>query len=322
MNVRHALAIATLGAALAAAPTAAADHARVDYTDTFSTRTPGAPAGRTFTADFFSTADPAAKPPAITHVRVELPEGARFDTSAVTRCTAADAQIVAQGRAACEEGSRVGSGVIVVDTGLPEPDRMLTSDFTLFNARDALILLAEERKNGTRVVVRGVIRERTFDLDVPPLPGTPPEGGANRREVITAGPAMGAGGSWLTTPPTCPADGAWVLKTTWTFRNGEQVTRESRSPCDGAARPAAAQRLTFFRSQRARAGRGGTLRLRSADATRAVIAISRGGQVLRRQSVQLRAGLNRVGLPALARGRYGLTVTTPGAERKATLRVR
>jgi hypothetical protein len=322
MNRRSTIALGMVAAGLAAAPPAQADHVRVDYTDFFSTRTPGAPAGRTFTADFFSTADPNAKPPPLTHVHVDLPEGARFNTDAVAQCTATDAQVIAQGASACPEGSRLGGGVIVVDTGFPEPDRMLTSDFTLFNARDALILMAQNRRNGARLAIRGVVRERTFDLDVPPLPGTPPEGGANKHEVITAGPATGAGGSWLTTPPTCPDDGAWILKTTWTFRGGEQVTRESRSPCDATATAAPQQRITFFRRQRARAGRDGALRLRVARAARATVQIKRGGQALLRQSVQLNAGLNRIGLPALRRGRYLLTVTADGTTRRARLTVR
>jgi hypothetical protein len=321
-TARHTITLGVLAAGLAAPAGASAGHAHVEYTDAFSTRTPGAPAGRTFTADFFDSADPAAKPPPLTHVRVELPEGARFDTSAVPQCTATDAEIVAQGAAACEEGSRIGGGVIDVDTGFPEPERTLTSDFTFLNARDALILIAQDRKNGARLVLRGVIRERTFDLDVPPLPGTPPDGGANRHEVIKIDPATGPGGAFLTTPPTCPADGAWVLKTTWTFRGGEEVTRESRSPCVAAVPPRAAQWLTFFRRQHARAGRSGRLRLRAASATQATLEISRGGQVLRRGSVRLRAGLNRVRLPALGRGRYGLRVETGSARREATLIVR
>ena len=311
-----------LAVGLLAPAAASAGQARVEYTDAFSTRTPGSAAGRTFTADFFDAGDPQAKPPPVSHVHVLLPEGARFNTDAVPQCTATDAQIVAQGPSACEDGSQVGDGVIVVDTGAPEPDRMLTSDFTFLNARDSLILVAQERKNGARIVVRGTIGERTFDLDVPPLPGTPPEGGANRNERIFIDPATGPGGAFLTTPPTCPADGAWVMQTTWTFRGADPVTRESRSPCDPAKPGAAQQRLTFFRRQRARAGRSGELRLRAARATRGTVEIARGGQVLRRQGVDLNAGLNRVGLPPMSRGRYLLAVKSDGMTRRASLTVR
>jgi hypothetical protein len=316
------IALGAVAAGLAVPATAAADRARVEYTDAFSTRTPGSAAGRTFTAEFFDAADPNAKPPPVAHVHVDLPEGARFNTNAVPQCPATDAQVMAEGAAACPAGSRIGGGEIVVDTGFPEPHRTLTSDFTLFNAREAVILMAQDRESGGRVVVRATVRERTLDLDVPPLPGAPPDGGASRRERIVVDPATGPGGAWLTTPPQCPADGAWVMRTTWTFRNGEQQARESRSPCDAAPAAGPGQRITFFHRQRARAGRNGSLRLRARNATGATIAIGRGGQVLRRQGVRLRAGLNRVSLPALQRGRYSVVVTAAGVRRQATLVVR
>jgi hypothetical protein len=320
---RTTTALGVLGVALAAAPGAAqANHVRIQYGDTFTTRTPGAATGRTFSVDFFNAQDPNAKPAPLAHARYEMPPGSRFNTGALPRCTATDAQLMAQGASACEDGSRIGIGTVLIDSGFPEPNRTLTEDFTVFNAKDSVIALSQDRANGARVVLRGQVSERAIDLDVPPLPGTPPEGGANRSERFTYAAATGPGGAFLTTPPDCPADGAWVLRTIWTFRDGEQVTRESRTPCDARGGGAAAQRLTFFRRQRARAGRGGTLRVRAAAASRATVRISRGGQVLRRQSVTLRAGLNRIALPALGRGRYRLTVEAGGTTRAATLTVR
>ena len=117
---------------------------------------------------------------------------------------------------------------------------------------------------------------------------------------------------------------AWRLRATWTFRNGEKVTRESRSPCDSASAGGApaAQRLTFFRRQHARPGRAGSLRLRAARATEATVQITRGGDSVGRRTVRLRAGLNRIGLPAVARGRYTLVVSASGVKRQATLVVR
>ena len=320
---RTTTALGVLGVALAAAPGAAqANHVRIEYGDTFTTRTPGAATGRNFSVDFFNSQDPNAKPAPLAHARYEMPPGSRFDTEAIPQCTATDAQLIGQGPSACEEGSQIGLGTVLLDSGFPEPNRTLTEDFTVFNAKDAVIALSQDRGNGARVVLRGRVSERAIDLDVPPLPGTPPEGGANRSERFAYAPATGAGGAFLTTPADCPASGAWVLTTIWTFRDGEQVTRESRTPCDAPGGAAAAQRLTFFRRQRARAGRGGALRVRAAAASRATVRISRGGQVLRSQSVRLRAGLNRVALPALARGRYRLTVESGGVTRAATLTVR
>ena len=313
-----AIALACAGAA----DDAVAQKARVEYRDTFTTRTPGAPAGRIFDASIFDAADPDAKPPPLSHVRYEMPVGARFDTGAVQRCTASDAQIVAEGASACEPASKVGAGVVLIDSGLPEPDRILTEDFTVFNGNGDVIAMSQDRENGARVVLHAKVSERAIDLDVPPLPGTPPDGGANRQEHFDYAAATGPGGAFLTTPPTCPADGAWVLRATWTFRNGEKVTRESRTPCDAAGAGGGAptaQRLTFFRRQHARAGRAGSLRLRAARATQATVEITRGDRPVARRSVRLRAGLNRVALPAVGRGRYALVVTAAGIKRQATL---
>jgi hypothetical protein len=325
---RQMIALSALAAGLAApavADDAAAQKARVEYRDTFTTRTPGAPAGRTFDASIFDAADPDAKPPPLSHVRYEMPVGARFDTGAVPRCTASDAQIVAEGASACEPASKVGTGVVLIDSGLPEPDRILTEDFTVFNGNGDVIAMSQDRKNGARVVLHAKVSERAIDLDVPPLPGTPPDGGANRQEHFDYTAATGPGGAFLTTPPTCPADGAWVLTATWTFRNGEKVTRESRSPCDSAGAGGgapAAQRLTFFRRQHARAGRAGSLRLRAARATAATVTVTRGARTVARRSLRLRAGLNRIAVPAVGRGRYTVVVSASGVKREATLVVR
>jgi hypothetical protein len=225
---------------------------------------------------------------------------------------------------ACDPGTRLAGGVVLIDSGLPEPDRTLTEDFTLFNGRDSVIAMSQDRSNGARVVLHATVSERAFDLDVPPLPGTPPDGGANRREDFAYDAVTGPGGAFMTTPPSCPADGAWVLRTTWTFRNGEKVTRESRSPCDAksAGGVSQAQHVTFFRHQRARPGRAGTLRLRAAQPGAATVDVRRGTQVVSRRQPRLRAGLNRIALPALGRGRYGVVVTAAGAKRRATLVVR
>ena len=315
-------AVAVALACTGAADGAVAQQARVEYGDTFTTQAVGAPTGRTFDAKIFDAADPAAKPPPLSHVRYEMPVGSRFNTDAVPKCTASDAQIVAEGASACDPASKVGAGVVLIDSGFPEPNRLLTEDFTVFNGSGDVIAMSQDRGNGARLVLHAKVSERAIDLDVPPLPGTPPDGGANRQEHFDYTAATGPGGAFLTTPPTCPADGAWVLRATWTFRNGEKVTRESRSPCDAAGAGGPAQRVTFFHRQHARAGRTGALRLQAARASTATVEIAHGRQVLQRRGVRLRAGLNRITLPALGRGRYSLSVTAPGVKRAATLIVR
>src|SRR5215211_2991022 len=287
-----ALAAAVLAyAGTAAVDDAAAQQARVDYHDAFTTQEPGAPSGRHNVNDYGHASDPSAKSPALKHLTIELPPGARFDTAAVPRCTASDAEVAATEGSACPQGSQVGSEVYVVDTGFPEPNRFVTVDIKFFNERDGLIVFSQDRSAHSRVVNHAKLTASTYDLDYPPLPGTPPEGGVNKSEDATFTAATGPGGPFLTTPPSCPPEGYWTFHATFTYVNGEMHRRESRSPCKAGA---AAQRLTFFRRQHARAGARGTLRLRAAAAGTATLTIERGGRRVHRDSVRVHAGLNRL----------------------------
>ncbi len=313
---RSAVAAAAIACIATTSGDAVAQQARVDYRDVFTTQQPGAPSGRMLRNDYFHASGPEAKSPALKHLRIELPPGARFDTGAVQACTASDAEIAATRGGACPDDSALGTEVYIVDTGFPEPNRFVTVDIQFFNERGGIIVFTEDRSAGSRLVNHGKVTERTYDLDYPPLPGTPPEGGTNRSEDATFAAATGPGGAYLTTPPSCPAQGFWTFRATFTYVNGEEHVRESRSPC---AAGAAAQRITLFRRQRATAGERGRLRLRAAAAGRATLDIERRGRRLHRTDLRLAAGLNRVTLPALPAGRYQLTITGDGVRRRAAL---
>jgi hypothetical protein len=209
----------------------------------------------------------------------------------------------------------VGSEVFSFDTGFPGPNRIVTNDIEFLNDPGQLIILTRERESGTRVVVRGTITDETFEFELAPLPGTPPEGGADKREdgtyPITIGPT---GRAWLTTPPTCPPSRVWTFRVDYTFRNGEKVTKTSDSPCRPKAGGGsdAPPKLTFFRFQHGR-----SMRVRASAATAATLRVAG-----RRRALQLRGGLNRVRLPKLTRGTYRLSITPAGgAKRRAILRV-
>jgi hypothetical protein len=226
------LAVTAAAAAIACQSAAAEPTASVDYRYAFTTKKPGAPSGRIFHDEFFNASDRSAKPPAVQHVHIQLPRGARFNWRAVPLCTASDAELMAQGESVCPAGSRVGGEVYTFDTGVPGPNRLVTSDITFLNNKNELIILTRERQSGTRVATRGKLGPETFDFDLPPLPGTPPEGGADKLEdakyPVSIGPT---GKSWLTTPRTCPRSRKWTFRVDYTFRNGEKVTRTSKSPC-------------------------------------------------------------------------------------------
>jgi hypothetical protein len=301
-TARHTALLAAAAIAVAADTAAAEPTARVEYSDAFTTQTPDTPSGRVFHDEFFDARDASAKPPAVQHVHIQLPPGGRFDWRAVPLCTATDAELMAEGESACPAGSRVGTEVFSFDTGVDGPNRLVTNDIAFLNNKDELIILTRERQSGTRVVVRGRLGPETVDFDLDPLPGTPPEGGADKREdakyPVSIGPT---GKAWLTTPPTCPSSGKWTFRADYTFRNGEKVTRTSDAPC---ARP----RITFFHRQHGR-----TMRVRSSAATPARLSIYRGATRVYTRRVQLKAGLNRLRLPLLPKGVYRLTLGGRGA---------
>jgi hypothetical protein len=240
-----AVAAAFVPACAAIAPaSAAAAPVRVSYHDSFATRTPGAATARSFGDAFTNAADPQAKPEPITHFHSQLPAGSRIDTGAVPQCGASDAELMLSGPGGCPAGSKLGTEVLVIDTGGPGSSRFATEDVTFLNNRDQIILVNQDRQSGARVITRGVIGRDTEDFDIPPLPGTPPEGGAVKSEEG----GLNAAGPYTIAPPTCPASGTWVFKGTWTFQDGSKQSVQSASPC--ASHTAAAHRRAHRRHRK------------------------------------------------------------------------
>lgn len=249
-------AVLALFLAVPSAAWAAGDGSRMArYVDTFTSRTPGTGTARHASTDIVNPDDPGAKPPAVRRILVELAAGTRMDTTAVTQCRATDAQLVAQGTGACPDDSLLGQGEVDVDTGFPDPNRYLNNDFFFINAPDQLILLARNRSTGANVPVRGKVEGNTLDVSLPPLPGTPPDGGADTFEIINMGDASsvrdGRRVHYLTTPPACPASGVWTNRVTDTFADGVTQSFTATTPCD-AARATPPRRETRRRSRHSR----------------------------------------------------------------------
>jgi hypothetical protein len=272
---RVATAAALALVALAAQASAVSEPPRQTYSDLFTTDVPGASTGRTYAIDWVKPNDPEGKPHSFSHLHVELAEGARFDTSAIPYCEASDAELMVAGAGACPPESKVATDETLLDTGFPEPARYATTDIVFLNNRDEVIVLATVREIGARVVLRGRVGENTIDLDVPILPGTPPDGGAAKRQRGQWDPHSsvrdGEQVNYLTTPPTCPASGFWVNRVTYTYRDGVTQTAESKSPCRRPGEPSADQRAPRIRAAgipRRCATRAFRARFRIADASR------------------------------------------------------
>jgi hypothetical protein len=307
-----AIVVAALGSL--AANAAAAEPPRQSYSDRFTTDVPGAASGRTYLIDWVNPDDPEAKPNSFSHLHVDLAEGARFDTTAIAQCKASDAELMAAGASACPADSQVAIDETLVDTGFDGPGRYFTTDFVFFNNQDELILLATVREYGVRVVLRGRVGRNTIDLDVPMLPGTPPDGAAATSQRgqwdVRSAVRDGVQANYLTTPPTCPRSGFWVNRVTYTYRDGVTQTAESRSPCRRAGAGRADERGPRIRAAgvpRGCASRPFRARFRIVDASRLRSVRVR---LNRRPIVSSRRNRLRVRIPvgSLRAGRHAIGV--------------
>jgi hypothetical protein len=250
MKAKSAMAVVVglAGVGIAALPaTPAAAQTRQQFAGTFTTEEPGASTGYRFSIDYVNPDDPERKPYAVQQIVQTLHAGARIDTSVPPRCEATNAELIAQGPAACPASTRVGSGEVTVDSGMaagPMP-RLIKNRLTFFNADSELVVLTESTNTPgppIRTANRVAVGERTLTLQVPPIPAFPPPDPflANKRARVVLDPISVAGRSFISTPPSCPLAGAWTNRATFTYRDGVSQTVLSDSPCRGSSVAAAA----------------------------------------------------------------------------------
>jgi hypothetical protein len=240
---------------LVAAAASATGASRQIATDTWTSTKPGTSSGRSYSVDFVNPDDPSGKPPSLSHVHLRLPSGASFDTEAITQCGATDEQLILVGPASCPAASNLGTMALTFDTGFSPPLRYLDVTVTFFNNRNQLIFLSQDNSSGVRTVSRATVTRTTLDSDLPFLPGTPPDGAADKQERATFRAASSASGNYLTTPATCPASGKWVEYESYTYRDGISQTVPIAEPCIASSHPRR-QSTTGNNHQRRRRRRG------------------------------------------------------------------
>ena len=233
-----AFAIGAFGAALTlAAPTAAAPRQTAELS--FAEQAPATPSAVIFNIDYADPDNPSGKPPVVSKVVTEFAPGTKIDTSVPERCTASDAELMAAGPDACPPGSRVGGGFATVDTGFAGPLRTLEEDLVFFNNRDELIFLFIDRATGSRLVNRSAVSKTGTTTIAPPLPGTPPHGGAidvvNIHIDQVSRVVDGVRRGFVTTPEECPGSGSWANAAHFTFADGVVQSVQTKSPCERAA---------------------------------------------------------------------------------------
>lgn len=179
---------------------------------------------------------PGGKPKPEAKGVFKLPRGTVIDERAVPSCTASDATLQAMGGDACPANTFLGPGAASVITGFGPPLDPLYLDDRWYHEEGEIV--AVFTKHGTsgpvvkvnRVEIRG---PRTFVARLSLPPGYPPGTTVAPKttdQVIKK--IVGPNGSFITTPPTCPASGTWVSRATSTYDDGSSDTATTRMRCE------------------------------------------------------------------------------------------
>jgi hypothetical protein len=209
------------------------------------------------------------------------------------------------GPSACPAKSKVGTNDVTIDSGVSGSGRYSHEDVTFFNEPGGLIVVSHDRASGAYVVLHGRIKGGSFDLDQPPLPGTPPDGGATKSEHGTFFRAIGSGGrSYITTPRTCPSSRIWRFHYRYTFSDGREQAVTSDQRCQRRPRHRLRIRVRGVPSNCVKSPFIARVRVSGGAAVRRVRILVDGRSVAKRRA---RRFDQRIDASALPPGRHRLT---------------
>jgi hypothetical protein len=219
---------------LCAAPAGAAPvsgaHGTID--SQLTTTEPGAPSGFHYTGRYHATGDPQGDPPYMRKMVSYAPPGQRFDTSVPARCTASDLELALRGAAACPPASRLGGGT--ADGKFMGSTTRLVID--LFNNAGEQVMVARSPLVAT--ITRGTIHpDGSTEFAAPTCYPAISPAGCPVDDVLQLGsdiamePYVRGGASYLTTPPTCPAQGFWDTPVRFWWADGAVETIVTHQPC-------------------------------------------------------------------------------------------
>ena len=182
--------------------------------------------------------DAGAKPPAIRHLRIDLPAGIELRLQQTPSCASSDGEIMAGGPAACPSSSQVGSGTLVAITGFGPPIDPFTTDVTIFNTGEGFLEVVQDRSTGAVLAVDRIRAEGDSLIGNPPtIPGGPPDGNSAVRTIDFEFPAETG---YVVTPPDCPAEG-WQTHASFDFADGSTQAASGVTPCSQARGTGAAR---------------------------------------------------------------------------------
>jgi hypothetical protein len=220
-----------LTAAAACAPAAAARAAttpRGDFRLEFGVHKPGKPTTLHLHLRYKGP-DPAGKPSPIRHIVMRAPEGTRFDSTALPRCTASDEELRADGDSACPPGSHLGGGRLTAITGFGPPVDPFATDVSIYNADRSFVEIVKDHTSGRPLATdRFQIRGSTWIGNPPATPGGPPDGQTAVRDVDFDYTPKAA---WATTPARCGPSRRWPTSATFTYADGVTTTIHDSIAC-------------------------------------------------------------------------------------------
>jgi hypothetical protein len=235
LMVQLLLAAAGVWSGSAAAEPVSGPHETLDFR--FTTTKTSAPTGWTFTGTYHAAGDANANPPYMRRMTFYHPPGMRFDTTVPGRCSASDAELAVRGPNACPADSRLGGGTVWISFMGSSPSPAAAD---LFNNTNEQVIVGQSPGLST------IVRSRMYpDGSVeyesptcwPSAPGVqcPVDNSLQVKSSISVPPYTKTSdsgvGSYLTTPPECPATGHWETPVRLWWADGSVDTVITEQPC-------------------------------------------------------------------------------------------
>jgi hypothetical protein len=202
------------------------------FAGTYTAQTPGTSSGLDALATWSDPGEPGGKPKEVQKIKVIFNPGTKIDTRALPACKASAEDIAIHAVRACPAKTKLGEvrgqGVYAGSTApfntfatLFNAKRQIIVVVTLDNAKGRLLtdFRDDVKKDSITVnlkIGKGISLVR-FQAHVPPHVRKAKKG--KKRRV------------YFTTPPSCPATGAWTTTFIFSYRDGTSDEHSSATPC-------------------------------------------------------------------------------------------
>jgi hypothetical protein len=224
---------ATLGALTVAFLLAGTALGSTQFASTFEGRylvqMPRTASGFEALATWSDPGEPGGKPKELSRIKVDFAPGGRLNTAALPTCKASDVDVQIQSVRACPRNTIVGT---VRGQGLYPGSTPFNTYATLFNARRKIIVVVtlDSRKGRLLTNFRDDVRRSSITVNLK-VPG---HISLIRFHAVVPSHSRKLNGkrqNYFTTPPACPASGAWTNTATFSYEDGSSDSHSVTTPC-------------------------------------------------------------------------------------------